>query len=43
VTGEIVTAAGARTGLFVPEWNRLFVAVPEFAGRPAEIRIYQPR
>lgn len=41
--GEIATSAGARTGLFVAEWNRLFVAVPEFAGHPAEIRIYQPR
>ncbi len=40
---EVATSAGARTGLFVPEWNRLFVAVPEFAGHPAEIRIYQPR
>jgi YVTN family beta-propeller protein len=41
--GEIPTVAGARTGLFVPEWNRLFVAVPELGGRPAEIRIYRPR
>jgi YVTN family beta-propeller protein len=39
---EIATVAGARTGLFVPEWNRLFLAVREFAGHPAEIRIYQP-
>jgi DNA-binding beta-propeller fold protein YncE len=41
--GDIATVAGARSGLFVPEWNRLFLAVPEFAGHPAEIRIYQPR
>jgi DNA-binding beta-propeller fold protein YncE len=40
---EMATSAGARTGLFVPEWNRLFVAVPAFTGHPAEIRIYQPR
>lgn len=37
------TAAGARTGLFVPEWNRFFVAVPDFGARAAEIRIYQPQ
>jgi YVTN family beta-propeller protein len=40
---SVATVAGARTGLFVPEWNRLFVAVREFAGHPAEIRIYQPQ
>jgi hypothetical protein len=41
--GDIATVAGARTGLFVPEWNRLFLAVREFGRHPAEIRIYQPR
>jgi len=41
--GEIITVAGARTSLFVPEWNRLFVAVREFGGHPAEIRIYEPK
>jgi DNA-binding beta-propeller fold protein YncE len=40
--GDIATVAGARTGLFVPEWNRLFLAVREFGGHPAEIRVYQP-
>ncbi len=40
---SVGTVAGARTGLFVAEWNRLFVAVREFAGHAAEIRIYQPR
>jgi len=43
VAGEVPTVAGARTGLFVPEWNRLFLAVREFGGHPAEIRVYQPR
>ncbi len=43
VAGEIPTVAGARTGLFVPEWNRLFLAVREFSSHPAEVRIYQPR
>jgi len=41
--GDIATVAGARSGLFVPEWNRLFLAVREFGSHPAEIRIYQPR
>jgi YVTN family beta-propeller protein len=40
---SVGTVAGARTGLFVPEWNRLFVAVRQFAAHPAEIRVYQPR
>lgn len=43
VAGDVPTVAGARTGLFVPEWNRLFLAVREFGGHPAEVRIYQPR
>jgi hypothetical protein len=37
----IRTASGARTGLLVREWNRLFVAVPNHAGAVAEIRGYQ--
>jgi DNA-binding beta-propeller fold protein YncE len=37
------TASGARTGLFVPEWNLLFVAAPKRAGRPAEIKVYEVR
>ena len=38
----VPTVAGARTGLFVPEWNRLFVAVRDLGAHPAEIRVYQP-
>jgi DNA-binding beta-propeller fold protein YncE len=38
---RIETASGARTGLFVPEWNQLFVAVPRRGGRNAEIRVYE--
>lgn len=34
------TAAGARTGLFVPEWRKLFVAVPHRGDRRAEILVY---
>jgi DNA-binding beta-propeller fold protein YncE len=38
----IPTASGARTSLFVPAWNQLFVAAPERGNRKAEIRIYEP-
>ena len=37
------TAAGARTGLFVPEWSRLFVAVPHRGDQRAEVLIYQTK
>jgi len=39
---SVATVAGARTALFVPQWNRLFVAVRDFSSHAAEIRIYQP-
>jgi YVTN family beta-propeller protein len=35
------TANGARTGLFVPEHDTLFVAVPHRGSQQAEIRCYQ--
>ncbi len=38
--GKIPTAPGARTGLFVPEWNRLYLAVPHRGKQGAEIQIY---
>jgi DNA-binding beta-propeller fold protein YncE len=37
------TAPGARTGLFVPEWGELFVAVPHRGAQRAEIRIYETK
>ena len=37
---RIPTAAGARTGLFVPELGKLFVAVPHRGAQRAEIRVY---
>jgi len=40
---HIETASGARTGLFVPEWNQIFVAVPKRGGRAAEVRVYGVR
>jgi DNA-binding beta-propeller fold protein YncE len=38
---NIDTANGARTGLFVPERDTLFVAVPHRGNQAAEIRCYQ--
>ena len=37
------TAAGARTSLFVPQQNRLYLAVPHRGGQKAEVRIYESR
>jgi DNA-binding beta-propeller fold protein YncE len=39
--GHYTTAPGARTGLFVPEWLKLFVAVPHRGEQRAEILVYQ--
>lgn len=38
---RIATAPGARTGLFVPEWRKLFIAVPHRDEQRAEVRIYE--
>jgi len=35
------TPSGSQTGLFVPEWGKLFVAVRAQNGQSAEVRIYQ--
>jgi DNA-binding beta-propeller fold protein YncE len=40
VTARVPTAAGARTGLFVPEWHQLFVAVPHRGSQGAEVRVF---
>lgn len=37
---KIPTSGGARTGLFVPELEKLFVAVPHRGSQRAEIRVY---
>ncbi len=39
-TATIATASGARTGLFVPELNCLFVAIPHRGNQNAEVRRY---
>jgi hypothetical protein len=39
---KIPTGAGARNSRFVPEQNRLYVAVPAVkGGKPAEIQVYE--
>jgi YVTN family beta-propeller protein len=38
---HLPTAAGARTSLFVPELNRLYLAVPHRGNQHAEIRGYE--
>jgi DNA-binding beta-propeller fold protein YncE len=35
------TPPGTQTGLFVPEWGKLFAAVRRQGGQSAEIRVYQ--
>lgn len=40
-TLHLPTAAGARTSLFVPELNRLYLAVPHRGAQRAEVRIYE--
>src|SRR2546426_12648192 len=40
-SSKIPTAPGARTSLFVPEMNHLYLAVPHRANQEAEIRIYE--
>ena len=39
--GRIPTAAGARTALLVPEWDRLYLAVRASSGVPAAIWTYR--
>jgi hypothetical protein len=38
----VPTVAGARTALFVPELDRLFLAVRANGGEPAAIWIFRP-
>jgi hypothetical protein len=41
--GRIITAPGARTGLFVPALNRLFVAVPHRGLQSAKVLVYEAK
>ncbi len=38
---KIPTASGARTSLFVPDLNRLYLAVPRRGSQGAELRVYE--
>jgi len=40
---HIATAPGARTGLMVPDWGKLFVAVPHRSDQPAVVLIYDTK
>lgn len=40
---EINTSPGARTSLFVPELNRLFVAVREQGGQTADVKVFRTK
>lgn len=40
--GHVPTAPGARTSLFVPEFDRLYVAVPGAAAEPAALWVFRP-
>jgi hypothetical protein len=40
---HLATASGARTSLFVPEQNRLYLAVPHRGSQKAEIRVFEAR
>ncbi len=39
---KVPTARGAKTALWVPEMNRLFVAVPRRGQKSAEVQAYEP-
>ena len=40
--GRVTSGRGARTGLYVPERDRLYVAVPAASGQPATILVFRP-
>ena len=41
-TGRLTTAVGARTSLFVPDLDRLLLAVPAKGETPAAIWVFRP-
>jgi len=40
--GHVATASGARTSLFVPDLDRLIIAVPARGATPAAVWVYRP-
>ena len=41
VIAKIKTENGARTSLFVPQLNRLYVAIPDYSGDGAKIQVFE--
>jgi DNA-binding beta-propeller fold protein YncE len=41
LVNRIQSVQGARTSLFIPELNQLYLAVPEHRGQEAQIQVYQ--
>jgi len=39
--GQVATPAEARTGLFVPQWGKLFEAVPRRGGEEAQVLVFE--
>ena len=39
--GSLETAPRGKTGLYVPELNRLFVSIPHYGGTTAKILVYE--
>ena len=42
-TARYPTAPGARTGLFVPDWGKLFVAVPHRGEQRAQVLVFETK
>jgi len=40
---QYATAPGARTGLFVPDWGKLFVAVPHRGEQRAQVLVFETK
>jgi len=38
---RVSTAKGARTSLYVPQWHKLFLAIPDGEGGQPQIRVYE--
>ena len=42
-TAHVATAPGARTGLFVPDWGSVFVAVPHRGEQRAHVLVFETK
>jgi hypothetical protein len=43
LVAHLATVPGARTGLFVPDWGELFVAVPHRGEQRAEVLVFETK